>query len=644
MRFFTLFMLLVSFSLHAETDYDPDFEMRVSFIKSVKSLLSEIELKEKNLVVESERKFLERFKVMSEAWADSRYNCFYGGWPSTSVLSGGKKLCQNPSKTNSSYDKATCKENELQCQPLLFGKGLCVSFATKADRNKTFANCEGKFQSEHKGNYDFLKQPTRKEVEDLRELSALAAEVCSGKESGICKKMMEKLPHGLKSLDAAHTNAVTVVSVPVTEVGAPKVEKENPAECVDPTHQHENLATEVTNAITKTVDDRYEEIKKEFLSSPMCDPAKIVNDPDKKPSGMLMGRIVSDMRGFEYLGNSPGPKDAYFQKFADRFKLSDEVRGKVLPLLNALKPYPQNSESERRNLLAKSRGLILQDFLKNYKAENVPVDILKEELAGNLIFAENDEGVIECPFLTKDAFLKALAGRDAVLKNHGASLKNKDQITIVDYSRPSNERRMFVIDLKTNKVLHNTWVAHGGGGGKEGPGKDGFGSSPEMSNVSGSNKSSDGFIIATSKASGKLYGPNVLLKGIDVGNNNLAARQVVLHGWGSPMHSYTAGVEEYNVDTETYGAPYDPIEKIKNADFSRATTKEMEKSLWGIKASTSISKYLGATEGCLGVPMINVKHLDRKGRDKTQLELLREDLPGSLIFNYSGPEMKSKYF
>lgn len=640
MRFLILIMLLMSFSLHAE-DYDPHFEMRVSWIKSLKSLLSEIEIKEKNLVVK-EKNFLERFKLMNEAWADSRYNCFYGGWPSTLIQSGKKKLCQNPSRTNSSYNASSCKGNELQCQPLLFGKGLCVPFATQTERNKTFANCEDKFQKEHNGSYDFLKSPSRKEVEDLRELSELAGTICAEKPSGICKKIMSKLPDGLKSLDAAHTNAVTNVSGPVIEAAPAKIEKD-PADCVDPSHQHESLAVEISSAITKTADDRYEEIKKEFLSSPMCDPTKIINDPKEKPSALLMGRLVSDMRGFEYLGNSPGSKDEYFQKMVDRFKLSDEVKGKVLPLLNVLKPYPQN-ESERRNLLSKARGLILQDFLKNYKPENTPVDIVKEELAGNRIFSENEEGVIECPFVSKDAFQKALEGREAVLKKHGASLKNKDQMTIVDYSRPSNERRMFVIDLKTNKVLHNTWVAHGGGNGNLGPGKDGFGSSPEMSNVSGSKKSSDGFIIATAKASGKLYGPNVLLKGIDVANNNLAARAVVLHGWGSPMHGYSAGVEDYNVDTGTYDAPYDPIEKIKNADFTNASTKEMEKSLWGLKSATSIAKHLGATEGCLGVPMINVKHLDRKGRNKSQLELLREDLPGSLIFNYSGPDMKSKFF
>lgn len=641
MRFLTIFLLLISFSLHAE-DYNPDFEMRVSWIKSLKELLLEIEQKENNLVVKSERNFFDKFKIMSEAWADSRYNCFYGGWPSTLIQSDGKKLCQNPMKTNSSYNRSACKENELQCQPLLFGKGLCVTFATQADRNKTFGNCESKFQSEHNGQYDFLKRPTRKDVEDLRELSAVAGTICAEKSSPVCKKIMSKLQDGLKSLDAAHIQAVAAVPDPVAPpkkiVTAGDIKKAA-VDCEDPTHEHDNLAEVVTNVANKTVDDMYESMKLEFESSAFCDPMKVVNDPTEKPSGFLMARLHADLRKMDFLNLQKGPKDDFYQALADKYKLSPALKDDVLPVLNSMGP---GTDDARRTLVARAKGLILQDYLKNYKPDASVADEIKADLVKNNVFRETDDGKIECPFVTKDAFVKAMAGRTEVLKKHKGSIKKQDQITIVDYTRPSNERRMFVLDLKTNKVIHNTWVAHGGGG-NNGPGVDGLGSSPEMSNVSGSNKSSDGFIIATQKSHGKLFGPNVLLRGIDSNNSNLASRAVIIHGWGSPMANYTAGIQEYDYETEKYSAPFDPLTKIKNTDFKNTPTKEMEKALWGISASTSMAKHLGATEGCLGVPVINVKHLDRKGRDNTQVELLREDLPGSIIFNYSGPEMQSKY-
>lgn len=642
MRFLSLIMLLMSFSLHAEV-VDPHFEMRVSWIKSVKALLSEIETKEKNLVVK-EKSFLEQFKLMEEAWADSRYNCFYGGWPSTLIQSGKKKLCQNPSRTNSSYSASSCKNDELQCQPLLFGKGLCVSFATQAQRNKTFANCENKFQTEHKGSYDFLKSPTRKEVEDLRELSVLAAEICSKKQSGICKKLMDKLPDGLKSLEQAHNQAVAVAEV-VTAVTAPVVVTTidpvpESKECADPTHEHEKLAESFERVANKTLDEMYDNMKAEFQSSPFCDPLKVINDPTSRPSGPYLYKFYADLRKMDFLNMQSGPKDSFYQNLADKYKLSPELKNDVLPILNAMGP---GTDDNRRKLVAQAKGLMLQDYLKNYRPDASAADDVKAELVKNKIFTENANGEIECPFVTKDAFMKAMAGRENVLKAHGGSLKNKDQLTIVDYSRPSNERRMFVMDLKSNKVLHNTWVAHGGGG-NNAAGKDGFGSSPDMSNVKGSNKSSDGFVIATQKSQGKLFGPNVLLRGIDSDNSNMAARQVILHGWGSPMADYSAGTQDYDYETEKYGPVYDALEKVKSTDFKNMPTKDMERAINSMSSTISVAKYLGATEGCLGVPVINVKHLDRKGRDKTQIELLRDDLPGSVIFNYSGPDMKSKFF
>ncbi len=412
------------------------------------------------------------------------------------------------------------------------------------------------------------------------------------------------------------------------------------ADCIDPTPKNNDLAQDVDRVATRTLDEMYEAMKTEFLGSPFCDPLKVVNDPNDRPSGFLIAKFHADLRTMDFINMQKGPKDSFYQRLADKYKLSPELKDEVLPVLNAMGP---GTDDARRALVAKAKGLMLQDYLKNYKPDANTATDIKDELVKNRIFIENESGEAECPFVGKEAFMKAMKGRLNVLKSHKGSVRNQDQITIVDYSRPSNERRMFVLDLKTNKVLHNTWVAHGAGG-NSGPGVDGFGSSPQMSNEAGSNKSSDGFLIATQKSSGNLYGNNVLLRGIDSNNTNMASRGVILHKWGSPMANYTAGVQDYNSDTELYSEPYDALERIRKTDFKNTPTKEMEKALWGISASTTITKYLGSTEGCLGVPVINVKHLDRKGRDKSQLELLRDDLPGTIIFNYSGPEMESKFF
>ncbi|MCR6721015.1 MAG: murein L,D-transpeptidase catalytic domain family protein [Chitinophagaceae bacterium] len=46
-------------------------------------------------------------------------------------------------------------------------------------------------------------------------------------------------------------------------------------------------------------------------------------------------------------------------------------------------------------------------------------------------------------------------------------LMNTSVLAIVDFSRPSSEKRLFVIDLDNYEVLHHTWVAHGRNSGKE---------------------------------------------------------------------------------------------------------------------------------------------------------------------------------
>ena len=46
-------------------------------------------------------------------------------------------------------------------------------------------------------------------------------------------------------------------------------------------------------------------------------------------------------------------------------------------------------------------------------------------------------------------------------------LFNKNIISIVDFTKPSAKKRLFVLDLKNNKVLYNTLVAHGQASGQD---------------------------------------------------------------------------------------------------------------------------------------------------------------------------------
>ena len=50
---------------------------------------------------------------------------------------------------------------------------------------------------------------------------------------------------------------------------------------------------------------------------------------------------------------------------------------------------------------------------------------------------------------------------DAFLRAYAHGMDNRQLLMIVDYTKPSSERRLWVIDLKRARVLFNTWVTHG---------------------------------------------------------------------------------------------------------------------------------------------------------------------------------------
>lgn len=121
--------------------------------------------------------------------------------------------------------------------------------------------------------------------------------------------------------------------------------------------------------------------------------------------------------------------------------------------------------------------------------------------------------------LSKDAFDNAFKGYE-YLRSQG-KLRNDDVLTIVDFSLPSSEKRLFVIDLKNQKVLFNTYVAHGRNSGKE--------IASQFSNDPESFKSSLGFYVTKNTYSGT-HGFSLRLEGEEKGiNDNALSRAIVMH-------------------------------------------------------------------------------------------------------------------
>ncbi len=102
------------------------------------------------------------------------------------------------------------------------------------------------------------------------------------------------------------------------------------------------------------------------------------------------------------------------------------------------------------------------------------------------------------------------------------NLKKRNIVSIIDFSKPSTEKRFFVIDLKKKELLYRCFVAHGKNSG------DNFAKS--FSNQSQSMKSSMGFFITAETYSGR-HGYSLRLDGLERSiNDNTREREIVIHG------------------------------------------------------------------------------------------------------------------
>lgn len=101
-------------------------------------------------------------------------------------------------------------------------------------------------------------------------------------------------------------------------------------------------------------------------------------------------------------------------------------------------------------------------------------------------------------------------------------LSNKDILTLIDFSLPSVQKRLWIVDLKNKKLLFHDLVAHGKNSGDN--------MATKFSNISNSNMSSLGFYVTGQKYTGK-HGLSLRLNGQEVGYNDKAMeRAVVMHG------------------------------------------------------------------------------------------------------------------
>jgi len=122
--------------------------------------------------------------------------------------------------------------------------------------------------------------------------------------------------------------------------------------------------------------------------------------------------------------------------------------------------------------------------------------------------------------LTFNIFKKALTGF-INLKIANKLPENSSMLTVIDFTKSSCEKRMWIIDVLNKALVLKTWVAHGNGSGMD--------MASRFSDKINSFKSSVGFYLTDDVYYGK-HGRSLRLDGMDAGfNKNARSREIVVH-------------------------------------------------------------------------------------------------------------------
>lgn len=125
------------------------------------------------------------------------------------------------------------------------------------------------------------------------------------------------------------------------------------------------------------------------------------------------------------------------------------------------------------------------------------------------------------PRLDRKVLALATRAMSCSIRHSGTPQANAT-LSVIDYSRPSTEPRLWVFDLARHRLLFEEWVAHGRNTGEN--------LAAKFSNVEGSNMSSLGAFETEESYVGH-NGYSLRLRGLEAGFNDQAReRAIVIHG------------------------------------------------------------------------------------------------------------------
>lgn|SRR3990167_1443205 len=173
------------------------------------------------------------------------------------------------------------------------------------------------------------------------------------------------------------------------------------------------------------------------------------------------------------------------------------------------------------------------------------------ELFGTKAWVQKEVGILQPEARNLDGNVLRLS-LIAYVNAKKRGLVERPILTVIDYSKPSTEKRLWVFDINKGEELFNTWVAHGKNSGSL--------EASSFSNNPGSLKSSIGvFVTEETYTGGKGY--SLRLKGLEPGvNDNAYRRDIVIHGawYVSPNVA-----EKYGQIGRSWGCPAVPTQTVK---------------------------------------------------------------------------------
>jgi len=142
------------------------------------------------------------------------------------------------------------------------------------------------------------------------------------------------------------------------------------------------------------------------------------------------------------------------------------------------------------------------------------------DASASVSFARADFDSTSIGNIETDVFEMALDAASCAVRTGAVSAP--ETLTVIDYSKPSSERRLWVFDLKAKELVYEELVAHGQGSGAN--------MATQFSNEDESHQTSLGLFVTRDTYLGK-NGYSLRLDGLDRGVNDRARdRAIVMHG------------------------------------------------------------------------------------------------------------------